>query len=664
MKILLVSIPLEFPLANYCLAAQLAASRETAVCEVVLLHLNSSRLNSYNRKSTEIWRYIARVEAERPDVIAFSVYLWSNLATTELIAITAKLYPEIAIVVGGPEIATPEAATPWVARGTVAAAVRGEGELTMVELVARLANGDGAAGVEGCSWYDGTSVVHEPKRAPARDLSVLASPFLNGFVPDDLFAHADSDQKATFPRGLIETYRGCYMQCSYCQWGNGSKSRSSLPEDRVRKELTWLLSRNIEALWIVDAMFGFKKQLAKDILVHICGEKRRFGATTKIVCYHNQDYYDPELFELYRKADVSVEVDLQSVDKGVLTQVGRAKWYTDSFDRHLAAFREQGVPTTGAADLIIGLPRDRLASFTRSVDFLLERGMNVNLYQTSIIPDTPMSRSIEADGTVFSDIAPRAVFRNCTFSTQEMVTARLMGHGVDFFARYPKVAQLLWRRGFTRPSEFCQRLGQLLWDEHELMYGESHTNDAVLADAQALLLDILPQLCADEWLLPVVRDVFRIEAAASLMVRPPENTAAPPVLRRRAECYAADDRWLAERPRFRREAVASVPIRHRVDRQLKVWTQTGQMPPDPVWKDLPVDPAVALVYLAARRSPSYRVVDAEVTHALLERFTGHFSVAECLDNVVGGAWRGEDLSPIRDTLSGLACAGFIEIGTA
>jgi hypothetical protein len=35
-------------------------------------------LNEYNRKNAEIWRYIAHIEAARPDVIAFSVYLGAS----------------------------------------------------------------------------------------------------------------------------------------------------------------------------------------------------------------------------------------------------------------------------------------------------------------------------------------------------------------------------------------------------------------------------------------------------------------------------------------------------------------------------------------------------------------------------------------------------------
>jgi radical SAM superfamily enzyme YgiQ (UPF0313 family) len=658
MRIFLVSAPLEFPLANYCLAAQLAATPETRDCDIEILHLDTARLNEYNRKSAEIWRYVARIEAARPDVIAFSVYLWSHLSIRELIAITAQLYPEIAIVVGGPELATTEAAEAWLAEGKVKAAVRGEGEITLVEVVERLGGDGDLSGVAGCSWWDGGRVVHEAPRPPVKDLSQLASPYLTGWVPDDFFHRDVPGGRGTFPRALVETYRGCYMQCSYCQWGNGSKLRFEFPQDRVRQELSWILSRNVSRLWIVDAMFGYKKKVALDLLRHVIEEKRRYGAQTGITCYHNQDFYDPELFELYREAGVSVEVDMQSTDRDVLTRVGRAKWYIDSFDRHLEAFRRHQVPTTGSTDLIIGLAGDRLPSFAGSVDFLLRRELRLNLYQTCMIPATPMARTVAEDGAVFSEIPPRAVFRNGTFSVHEMVAARLLGHGVDFFRRYPKTARLLWRHGFESPVELCRRIGDLLWERFELMYGESHSSEAALEGEQERIAEILPELCAEEWLLHAARDLFRLEAAASRLSLQEGGRLSRPILTGPPEILWSGEAWLLARPRFRREAVDLVELQARIDRVLALWNHTGEIPAEEAWRGATQEPAVVLAYLREGGRITYRAIDQAFTWPLLQRLSGYFSIAECLDNFVPD-WRAQDLAPVWEMLSGLARSGLI-----
>jgi radical SAM superfamily enzyme YgiQ (UPF0313 family) len=661
MKICIVSVPLEFPLANYCIAAQVAATPETRDVEIELLNLNTTRLHDYGCKNAEIWRYIARIEESKPDIVAFSVYLWNHLNIRELISITAQLYPKINIIVGGPEIATTEAAKPWLETGEVSAAVRGEGEITMVEIVQRLHATKNLSGIAGCSWWDGKTIIHESPRAPVKDLSELASPYLTGWVPDDLFRCQTANGKGVFPRAFVETYRGCYMQCSYCQWGNGTTARFEFPQDRVRGEISWIISRKVDRLWIVDAMFGYKKQLAKDILRHIIEEKRRYGAQTTILCYHNQDFFDPELFDLYREANVLVEVDLQSTNEEVLTRVGRAKWYTDSFDRHLDAFRKQQVPTTGAADLIIGLPRDNYSSFADSVDFLLHRKMHINLYQTSIIPDTPMSRSIEEDGIVYSRITPRAVLKNKSFSVEEMVMARLIGHGVDFFGRYPKTAELLWRTGYTRPVDLCARIGDLIWTRHGIMYGESHTYDAVLAAEQTLVEGLLDDLCMETWLRPIAHDLFRLEAISSTLSRPARNAIPHPALTPGLAEIAPDWSWLDSRLRYRREAVKEVRLEYRINRALNLWDKVGEMPSEDIWRGVEKRPAVALVYLFAPGVSHYKIVDPELTYNLLLRLSGYFTVAECLDNFLSN-WRQQNLTPLWDELLALTRIGLIDIG--
>lgn len=680
MRLLLVSVPIDFPLAAYALAAQLGRHPRTAGVEVDLLDLDISRLNAYTRKNAEIWRYIAHLDARRPDVVGFSVYLWNHLAVRELAGITRRLYPQVRIVVGGPEVADSRWSDPWLLDDLADVTVQGEGEGTLVEVLERYGADGDLEGVAGCSWRSGDAVVRGRLRPPRRHLGELPSPFLDGWLDEHSFDRLDGPGR--YRRALLETYRGCYMQCSYCQWGNGTLSRFPFPTDRVLHELTWLLERGVSQLWIIDAMFGFKKRLAKEILQHIVTEKARTGARTDIVCYHNQDFYDAELFELYREAGVTVEVDIQSTDRAVLDRVGRGKWFIDSFDRHLGAFAEHRVPTSGAADLMIGLPLDRLETFEASVDFLLRRRMRVNLYQTSIIPLTPMGGTLDEDGTVFAPLAPRSVLSNATFPVGEMVTARLIGHGVDFFRLFPKTARLLWRlgrehAGLGRPVDLCRRFGELIWERTELMFGESHTHESVLAGDVDVIAPLLETLCPQPEALAPLLELFAIEKAAGLVA--PRDVAGErdggrAVLESSGPMPAA---WLEATLRYRRRQVEEVPVTYRIDRLIAAVDGTvGEgaafgpsdqfsdgLDPDPPaveWEELRCPaPWVALVYRKGPRHSGYRMVDRQLTHALLVRMHGYFSVGECLLNLLGPAWPRHDLEPLRRTLESLMEAGFV-----
>jgi radical SAM superfamily enzyme YgiQ (UPF0313 family) len=658
MKILIVAIPLEFPLASYCLAAQLANSPETGQATIEILHLDASILNVYAQKNSELWRFVARLEATRPDVITFSIYLWNALVARELIAIAKRLYPRISIIVGGPELATPDAAESWLRTGESLAAVRGEGEATLVEVIARLSRAEDMRGVLGCSWWDGERTVHEAPRLTS-PVSSFCSPFLTGWIPDDLFDRIDNGHKGRFPRALIETYRGCYMKCSYCQWS--ATPRSPFPESRVLGELSWVISKKVARLFIIDATFGYKKKIAKEILRHIIKEKHKYGSNTGIVCYHNQDFFDDELFELYREAGVSVEVDLQSTNQQVLRRLGRGRWSVENFERHYHGIRRHGVSTTGSVDLIIGLPGDNLSSFEESVDFLLRRGIDVGLYQTSIIPATPMSQSTETDGVVHSPYAPRAVFKNTTFSVAEMLSARLIGHGVDFFRRYPSTAEALWRLCFAKPIDLCKAIGLWIYEKHGLMYGESWQYTMVMANAQAALGDMVRELCHEPDYAEILCDLFRLEAAATKFTMPMNGAKVRPVTSASGS-WCIGENWMRESPQFCREQVEIVKLRFRVELLLSRWKSSGGFPSREEWR-LAQDAAVAIVYLSPDGLAKYQVVDADFTLGLLERFNGYFTVEECLTNLAGADWREQNLFALLDTLTKFAEIGLIVPGS-
>lgn len=653
MTILLVSISIEFPLANYCLAAQVLSNPGLKGCAVELLHLDWKRMSSYERKNAEIWRYLSKIDRLQPDVIGFSVYLWNHLATRELVGITHSLFPSIRIVIGGPEVATPDATNVWLKTGAVSVVVRGEGERTFEEVLQRFAQGADTRGVAGTSWCSSGLVTHEAARAPVKDLGDLASPFLTGLVEPELFDREDVPlQTAPYGRVLMETYRGCYMQCSYCQWGNGSKARFAFPEDRLYNEITWLLSHRVRTIFFVDAMFGFKKATAMALLEFIVEEKRRLGAHTRFSLYHNQDFFDPHLLQLYRDAGASIEVDLQSTNRDVLNRVGRGRWQTDSFDRHLTAIREKRIPTTGGADLIIGIPGDNLQSFEDSVDFLLRREMQVNLYQASILPDTGWSRSIKEDGTVFSPVPPRAILKNNTFPLRDMITARLIGHGTDLFNNFPRTAGILWRRWFPRPVDLCRAVGEIIFQNHGLMYGESHQYDWVLGSYVHSLGDMIRNLCPDPKKAEILVELLAFEGALAAMTWAPGRERVSPA--KNWEVDGAD--WLAERPNFQRENVQRVGFRYRIHDLVLAWDQD----PGPDLLDTVTEHDSAVLFYNDG-CPRYFAIDLAVTDKILQRFNGYFSVNEVLDNL-NLHWG--NMSPIWRILSLLATTGLITPGHA
>lgn len=651
MKILLASLSLEFPLAAYCLAATLRANPALRGCDVELFDIDWPRMSSYESKNAEIWRFLARLEQVRPVVLGLSVYLWNHIAFRELAAIVRRVFPDMCIVVGGPEVATTDAAETWLTTGAADIVIRGEGERALESVILRMLDGTPVVSLPGTSALADQSVVHGPVATAARSLESLRSPFLDGLIPDGLFrTNGRQDSVASYARALIETYRGCYMECAYCQWGNGDKSRFAFPMDRVKREISWLLSRNVEAVFIVDAMFGFKKAAAKEILQFIVAEKQRLAATTAFNLYHNQDFYDPELFDLYREAGVHIEIDLQSTNNAVLDKLGRGRWTTDVFERHLTAVQTHGVPTTGAADLIIGVPGDDLASFEASVDYLLRKRLRINLYQASILPDTAWGRSAAAEGVASSPLPPRAILKTTSFPLADMLSARLIGHGTDFFNSFPRTAEILWNGWFARPVDLCREIGKQVFGNHGLMYGESHQ----YAPSMEAWLDVLPglirELCPDAHKAEILVELMRFEGALAAARWSQRASRVMPV----ADWSPKGEEWRAAQPLFLSDRVQRVAVRWPVGALASSWD-------DPADVDLldRMSPMPHLELVFRDDQPRHVAIDLGVTDRLLQRFNGHFSVGEALANIGVDLL---DMRPLWDLMSLLARMGVIVPG--
>ena len=85
-------------------------------------------------------------------------------------------------------------------------AVRHDGELTLLELVAKLERGESLSGTTGLVWRDGTELRVEPARRPLQVLDELAPP-LRAEAPRRL---------AGIPMSFVIGSRGCVGDCAYC----------------------------------------------------------------------------------------------------------------------------------------------------------------------------------------------------------------------------------------------------------------------------------------------------------------------------------------------------------------------------------------------------------------------------------------------------------------
>ncbi len=217
------------------------------------------------------WRGIeAKIRRDKPDIVGVTITTENRFQSFRLVRLAKKAHPGALTVLGGPHASM--AAEDCLARiPEIDAVVRGEGELTMLDLcrawdadprLAALADIPGLVlrgpnGVPRCA----------PPRPPIADLDSLPTPAFH-LVPFEKYNFTfPVPGHGELPAVNIMTSRGCPFNCSFCatpiNWGRHVRMRS--PESVVR-EIELLKERyGIKVVFFFDDTFNANPKRADAI---------------------------------------------------------------------------------------------------------------------------------------------------------------------------------------------------------------------------------------------------------------------------------------------------------------------------------------------------------------------------------------------------------------
>ena len=181
-----------------------------------------------------------------------------------------KLRPEMPIVFGGwhASLATEQT----LREPFVDAIVRGQGELTLLELARRIEGGRDWHGVRGLSFKDHNGrIVHEAER-PVANLNDLPPPAYD-LVDPGIYAAASGVRQLAYTSSV-----GCPYQCNYCTDQVFYKRRfNAYRVERVVNDLTELVPRyNIEHVPLFDSNFLVDRKRAVAIAKGIIESRIKF----------------------------------------------------------------------------------------------------------------------------------------------------------------------------------------------------------------------------------------------------------------------------------------------------------------------------------------------------------------------------------------------------
>ncbi len=208
------------------------------------------------------WRDVERIiEEKKPDIVGVTTTTENRFQSFELLKRSKKVRPEAWTVLGGPH-ASMAAEDALAHIPEIDIVVRGEGELTMAELVKALSEGRDRRvlrNVLGISFRDEDgNVVTNPPRPFIKNLDELPFPARH-LVPYERYRfEMDIPGMGRVRAVNLMTSRGCPFNCNFCatpvNWGRRVRAHS--PE-RVLAEIEDAMDKyGIRAVWFYDDTFN------------------------------------------------------------------------------------------------------------------------------------------------------------------------------------------------------------------------------------------------------------------------------------------------------------------------------------------------------------------------------------------------------------------------
>lgn len=303
MKILLTAINAKYihsNLAVYSLRAYTGRLKEhVSIKEYTINHYTEDILKG--------------IYQEKPDVIAFSCYIWNIDYVRELIGDLAQIMPQVPIWVGGPEVSF-DAEAFLSELPQVTGVMKGEGEAIFKALTEYYVENKGSlAEIKGLVYRDESGIIKSNPSQPVIDMDSI--PFV--YEDMDSFAH-----KIIY----YETSRGCPFSCSYCLSSIDKRVRfrsSSL----VKKELQFFLDQKTPQVKFVDRTFNCNHAHAMEIWRYILEHDNGITNFHFEIAADLLKEEELQILEQMRPGLVQLEIGVQSTNLDTIHEIDRVLYF-------------------------------------------------------------------------------------------------------------------------------------------------------------------------------------------------------------------------------------------------------------------------------------------------------------------------------------------------
>lgn len=338
-----------------------------------------------------------RIMAEKPDIVAFSCYIWNIEHVVKLAGDIKKADKEIIVIAGGPEVSFESGG---LISGTADYIICGEGEEDLLFLLRLLNSGERP---------DENIIQRLKTHKVIENINSLNFPY------DNINPGSLKDRIA-----YVEASRGCPFRCSYCISPAVGKVRN-FDLGWVYRALDILVESGAKVIKFVDRTFNADEVRAEEILSYI---KQKYSK--KGTVFHFE--IDPGLLtdsligclQAMPPGLVQVEAGIQSIHEKTLKAVKRA-FYVDKALLNLEKLLA-GQNIHVHVDLIAGLPYESFSDFAKSFNRVY--GLFAHHFQLGflkILRGSALKEETCSHGYSYRDYPPYEVISNDYITMHELL---------------------------------------------------------------------------------------------------------------------------------------------------------------------------------------------------------------------------------------------------
>jgi len=198
----------DFLLSLHVLKCYLSQNKEiTDNLDIIIKQYYYVTHDEIEKRATEIFE---EINSESPDIVGFSCMVWNMDVVKKISNKLKEKNPKIVVTFGGPEITREDIILNKFDSINVDFLLFGEAEKPFMSLTEFLIGQEkNLSEIRGLAYKKKGKFICHDLPDVVSEFEKLPSPYLNGFISDEILARPNI-------RVNIETQRGCNFRCAYC----------------------------------------------------------------------------------------------------------------------------------------------------------------------------------------------------------------------------------------------------------------------------------------------------------------------------------------------------------------------------------------------------------------------------------------------------------------